>query len=74
MLNRKQNKSAQTDERVAVASDLSYSQMRALLKTMAEDDHVLIHKLEIRFRAQRNDYRVIVRATKEEDPENPSRD
>lgn len=74
MLSRKQNKSAQTDERVAVASDLSYSQMRALLKTMAEDDHVLIHKLEIRFRAQRNDYRVIVRATREEDPENPNRD
>lgn len=64
------NKSAQPDERVAVASDLEYSQMRALLKTMAEDDHVLIHKLEIRYRAQRNNYRVIVRASREEDPEN----
>lgn len=70
------NKSAQTnqlDERVAVASDLDYNQMRALLKTMAEDDHVVIHKLEIRFRAQRNDYRVIVRASREENPAEPKR-
>jgi hypothetical protein len=57
----------QIGEKVAQVADLEYKEMRALLKTIVEDDHCLIHKLEIRHKAASNNYRVIVRVSREED-------
>lgn len=53
-------------EKVAQTADLEYSEMRALLKTIVEDDHCLIHKLEIRHKVASNNYRVIVRVSREQ--------
>lgn len=58
------NKSA-LPEKVAVASDLTYAEMKALLKTLADDDHAIIHKFEIR-KKQNNVYRVIARISTSE--------
>lgn len=51
-------------EKVAYTTEITKSDLRALLKTMAEDDHLLIHRLEIRLK-QGNIYRVIARITRD---------
>jgi hypothetical protein len=61
------NKSA-LPEKVAVASDLDYAEMRAVLKTLAGDDHALIHKLEIRYKQSSNKYRLLARVTRVDNP------
>ena len=54
-----------TGDKVASVGDLERDQMMAMLKTLAEDEFVIIHKLEIRKKAGENNYRVIVRASRE---------
>lgn len=54
-----------SDDKVASVGDLERDQMIAMLKTLAEDEYVIIHKLEIRKKAGENNYRVIVRASRE---------
>lgn len=56
-------------EKVAQFADLEYAEMRALLKTIIEDDHCLIHKLEVRLK-QGGNYRCIVRVSRENEPAN----
>lgn len=51
-------------EKVAYTTEIAKQDLRALLKTMAEDDHLLIHRLEIRLK-QGNVYRVIARITRD---------
>lgn len=60
-------------EKVAQTADLDYKEMKALLKTLSDDDHALIHKLEIRHKAASNNYRVIVRVSREKNPEDGSK-
>lgn len=59
-------KSKIENEKVAVADELELGDLKALLKTMAEDDNLLIHKLEIR-QKQNGVWRVIARASREKD-------
>ena len=54
-----------TDEKVASVGDLQYDEMKALLKTLAEDEYAIIHKLEIRKKAGDDLYRVICRVSRE---------
>ena len=51
-------------EKVASKGELDVKELRALLKTMAEDDHLIIHKLEIR-KKESGMWRVIVQASRE---------
>jgi hypothetical protein len=51
-----------------LTSDLDYKQMRALLKTLADDDHAQIKKLEIR-RKINGSYRVVVNVKEVENPD-----
>lgn len=51
-------------EKVASKGELDIKELRALLKTMAEDDHLIIHKLEIR-KKQNGLWRVIAQASRE---------
>jgi hypothetical protein len=53
-------------EKVASVGEMEEKHMRALLATLAEDEHALIHKLEIRLK-QGGIYRVIARVTKKDD-------
>lgn len=52
-------------EKVATTGDLELSELKAMLKTMALDDHLVLHKLEIR-QKQNNKWRVVCRASREE--------
>lgn len=54
-------------ETVSAKANLNYAQMRALLKTLADDDHALIKKLEIRLK-QNGDYTVIANVERVEKP------
>jgi len=51
-------------EKVATKGELEIKDLRALLKTMAEDDHLIIHKLEIR-QKQDGKWRVVAQASRE---------
>lgn len=62
---RKLNKLTATDTRVASVGDLEWPEVQAILKTMADDETLQLHKLEVR-RKQDGIYRVIVRAAKKE--------
>lgn len=50
-------------EKVATKGELEIAELRALLKTMAEDDHLIIHKLEIR-KKQGGRWRVVAQASR----------
>lgn len=51
------------DEKVASVGDLEWSEVAAILKTMAEDETLTLHKLEIR-QKQDGIWRVIIRASR----------
>lgn len=51
-------------EKVATKGELDIKELRALLQTMAEDDHLIIHKLEIRQKSG-GLWRVIAQASRE---------
>lgn len=55
-----------TDDKVATVGDVDIKELRALLQTMAEDDHLIIHKLEIR-QKQHGSWRFIARVSREKD-------
>lgn len=55
------NKSAL--DKIAVANDLEKAEMYAILKALCDDQNALIHKLEIRLKAN-GKYRTVCRVTK----------
>ena len=55
-------------ETVSAKAQLNYAQMRALLKTLADDDHALIKKLEIRHHKSNGEYTVVANVERVENP------
>lgn len=55
-----------SNDKIATVGDLSINELRALLSTMASDDNLIIHKLEIREK-QNNCWRVVARVSRAKD-------